>query len=30
MNQIILEKLKPYLIDRLKSLAAKNNRSFAE
>ena len=27
MTQIILEKLKPYLIDRLKDLAAKNNRS---
>ncbi|NEP79143.1 MAG: hypothetical protein F6K39_13815 [Okeania sp. SIO3B3] len=30
MTQIILEKLKPFVIDRLKSLAAKNNRSLEE
>ena len=30
MTQIILGQLKPYLIDRLKKLAAKNNRSLEE
>jgi len=30
MTQIILEKLKPDLIDKLKSLAEKNNRSLEE
>ncbi len=30
MTQIILEKLKPYVIDKLKSLAEKNNRSLEE
>ncbi|NES68091.1 MAG: Arc family DNA-binding protein [Okeania sp. SIO2D1] len=30
MTQIILEKLKPFVIDRLKMLAQKNNRSLEE
>ncbi|MGK7922002.1 MAG: hypothetical protein AB4080_18560 [Trichodesmium sp.] len=30
MTQIILGKLKPYIIDRLKSLADKNNRTLEE
>ncbi len=30
MTQIILEKFKPYLVDKLKSLAVQNHRSLEE